>query len=290
MNIIEYENHHEDIQHGDFNFPYTTYICSIPLDFTNVPLHWHEEMEMIYIKKGEGLVTIDFTTYHVRANTILFIYPGQLHEIRQYKYERMEYENILYHPDFLTSIRSDDICNQFIQDCLKQIDLLPSVLYVDHPYYPQVSMILDQCDQLSDARPSGYPVMIKSLLLQLLALFLQIKSSASFSKPESEEDFTKLKLALKYMEMHYYEKITIADMAKVTEFSESHFMYYFKKNMGVSFIEYLKDYRLTMASRLLKSTDSTILAIAMEVGFDNLSYFNRSFKKKYGCTPGTFRK
>ena len=60
--------------------------------------------------------------------------------------------------------------------------------------------------------------------------------------------------------------------------------------MGTSFINYLKDYRLTMAARLLQSSDSSVLNIAAEVGFDNLSYFNRAFKEKFGVTPLKYRK
>ena len=51
MNILEYENYQEKIPHGNPLFPYITYPCSIPLDFSRVPLHWHDEMEIIYIKK-----------------------------------------------------------------------------------------------------------------------------------------------------------------------------------------------------------------------------------------------
>lgn len=60
--------------------------------------------------------------------------------------------------------------------------------------------------------------------------------------------------------------------------------------MGTSFIEYLNEYRLTMASRLLISSESSILAIAEEVGYENLSYFNRTFKKRFGMTPRDYRK
>jgi AraC-like DNA-binding protein len=67
-------------------------------------------------------------------------------------------------------------------------------------------------------------------------------------------------------------------------------MRYFKETMGTSFVDYLKEYRLTMAARLLLSSDSSILAIASEVGFDNLSYFNRSFKKQYKVTPSQYRR
>jgi AraC-like DNA-binding protein len=60
--------------------------------------------------------------------------------------------------------------------------------------------------------------------------------------------------------------------------------------MNTSFIDYLKDYRLAIAARLLQSSESSILEISEEVGFENLSYFNRSFKKRYGMTPTEFRR
>ena len=108
--------------------------------------------------------------------------------------------------------------------------------------------------------------------------------------PKDRKTLEKTKLVLKYIENHYMEKITISMVAKAAGFSESHFMRYFKETMGTSFIEYLKDYRLTMAARLLAGSDSTILEIASEAGFENLSYFNRTFKKHYGVTPSQYRK
>ena len=85
------------------------------------------------------------------------------------------------------------------------------------------------------------------------------------------------------------EHISIAEIADIAGFSESHFMRYFKETMGTSFVDYLKDYRLTMAARLLVTSDAAILNIASEVGFDNLSYFNRAFKKRYSMTPSQYR-
>ena len=76
MNILEYENYHEQISHGELDFPYNTYLCSIPLDFSQVPLHWHEEMEIIYIKKGQGIVTVDFTSQVVTGPSLVLILPG----------------------------------------------------------------------------------------------------------------------------------------------------------------------------------------------------------------------
>ena len=60
--------------------------------------------------------------------------------------------------------------------------------------------------------------------------------------------------------------------------------------MGVPFVEYLNSYRLFQASVMLLSGADSVTAVAQSCGFDNLSYFNRLFRKKYGCTPGEYRK
>ena len=70
MNILEYENYQEKKSHENKGFPYITYLCSIPLDFTLVPLHWHDEIELIYIKKGCGTITVDLESYVADAGTL----------------------------------------------------------------------------------------------------------------------------------------------------------------------------------------------------------------------------
>ena len=118
MNILEYENYQEKIPHGNPLFPYITYPCSIPLDFSRVPLHWHDEMEIIYIKKGTGAITVDFKSYVVTEGTIALILPGRLHGIEQYMQESMEYENIIFHPGILISKKADTSNTEFLAPLL----------------------------------------------------------------------------------------------------------------------------------------------------------------------------
>lgn len=79
--------------------------------------------------------------------------------------------------------------------------------------------------------------------------------------------------------------ISIDEISAVSGFSASHFMRFFKSAMGTSFTSYLSSYRLSMAARLLMLTNDSILDIALSCGYENLSYFNRSFKKRYKKTP-----
>ena len=96
MDKLQYKIYHENKTHTPDDFPYNTYLCSIPLDFKSINLHWHDEVEIIVIKKGTGIVSVDLTTYSVSAGDIIFVLPGQLHAISQKDREIMEYENILF--------------------------------------------------------------------------------------------------------------------------------------------------------------------------------------------------
>lgn len=289
MNILEYENYQEKILHGNPLFPYITYLCSIPLDFPYVPLHWHDEMEIIYIKKGVGRITVDFTQYAVSAGTIVLIIPGQLHSIEQFENESMEYENIIFHPNILISKKADTCNTDYFLPLLSGNVSVPVLYTPETPFYHDIAACIDANDEICKTNPDGYQLFIKS---QLFMLFFTLfhKCSLKEAPKKNYKSLEKMKLILKYIENNYMNKITIEDIANETGLSQSHFMKYFKKTMGASFIDYLNEYRLTMASRLLLSSDSSILAIASEVGFDNLSYFNRIFKKRFGQTPRDYRK
>lgn len=289
MNILEYENYQEKVKHTDPDFPYITYLCSIPLDFPQVPLHWHDEMEFIYIKKGSGVVTVDFTQYVVDAGTIVLIIPGQLHSIDQLAGCSMEYENIIVHPNILIS-KTADACNtDFLLPLLGGQLAVPTLYQPGDAYYREVATCIDANDEIRKTFPKGYQLFLKGQLFLLFSVLIE-KCSNIVVEQKDNKSLEKLKRILKYIENNYMSKITIADAATEVGLSQSHFMKYFKNTMGTSFIDYLNEYRLTMASRLLLSSDSSILAISEEVGYDNLSYFNRAFKRRYGMTPSAYRK
>ena len=288
MNILEYENYHQTISHGDIVFPYNTYLCSIPLDFPCVPLHWHDEMELIYIKKGMGLITVDFREYKVTGPTLVLILPGQLHSIDQLDEETMEYENIIFSPNMLVSRQNDVTATDFLLPLMTGKITVPTVFTPVYPYYEDVIAPIDACDEIGKTKPQGYELYVKSQLFQFFFI-LNNRCRNLNTTGKNKKALDKMKIVLKYIENNYMLKITIADIADAVGFSESHFMRYFKETMGTSFVEYLRDYRLTIASRLLTSSESSILNIAAETGFENLSYFNRVFKEKYKMTPRQFR-
>lgn len=289
MNLNEYQNYREVKSHTTAEFPYNTYLCSIPKDFPQVPLHWHAELELIVIKKGRGIVSVDLEKRSVSSGDIILIRPGQLHSIEQDQDHIMEYENIILKPELLIS-GENDLCAvrfilPFINGDIPSETFLTPVL----SYYRDVSEYIRQIDLLCDARTEGYQLAVKGLLFQFFYMLISNRLKKETAPASRTKSLEKMKTILKYVEEHYAEHISIDDMASLTYYSKSHFMKFFKQRMGTGFIEYLNEYRLTMAKRLLKSSDASVLEIAEQSGFDNLSYFNRVFKRKYGMPPGKWR-
>lgn len=289
MNILEYENYQEKKTHFDASFPYNTYLCCIPQDFLSVPLHWHLEMEIIYIKKGCGIVSIDLSPASVNEGDIILIAPGQLHGISQYENTRLEYENILFDLSMLEAKGNDSCTSDFFAP-LRHSHVPAKNIYTSaDKKHEKIAYWLDQADEICKTFPQAYQLYIKSCLFGLFyELFADREITAAPKK--TLPSLEKLKMIIKYVENHYQDRITIEQIASFCDYSQSHFMKYFKNAMGISFIEYLNDYRLMMAARLLLASDSNILSISQEVGFENLSYFNRSFKKKFNITPSAYRK
>ena len=120
-------------------------------------------------------------------------------------------------------------------------------------------------------------------------IFLLIRKYPSIEEVPSP-DRERLKEVLQEIGERINQNLTVLDMAKFCGLSESHFMRWFKKMTGDSFTSYVNDRRLANAAEALRRTDDKILSVSQDVGFSNLSNFNRQFKKRYGITPKEYRK
>lgn len=289
MRDFEYETFREDKKHTEVAFPYNTYLCSIPLDFSSVPVHWHEEMEFIVVKKGRGLVTLDRESRLLEAGQAVIVLPGQLHGIRQYQQERMEYENIIFRLEMLLP-KEGDVCGpKFLEPYRDGKLLYPAWIDGSALYHEEMLECIRKMDELSEQRPRGYPLAVKGWLFQFFFLMFS-RVEPTLAEEGREKSLDKMKRILRRIEVDYGKPLSIEEMAEFSGFSESHFMKFFKNHMGVPFVSYLNDYRLTLAARALTEGQEDVLTVAMDVGFSNVSYFNRLFKKKFQMTPLEYRK
>lgn len=288
MELIEYAQYKETRLHEQPGFAYNTYLCTIPRDFPRVTLHWHDQMELIYIKKGRGTVFVDLVPYPVHAGCIMPVLPGELHAIEGTEGGSMEYENIIFSLSILESEDPGDWCRLHVTGALRE-----GSLFFDRPLSPgtgihrAAAVALDAADDACRNREEGYSLLVKSsLFLFLHALYANRKEEGPEKGPR---DTGKLKTLLTYVKEHYGERLTVEDVSALTGYSQAHFMRLFHKETGQTFIAFLNEYRLTAAAYYLKETSMPIGEIASQCGFDNFSYFIRLFRRRYGVSPRTYR-
>lgn len=280
--------YHEIKEHGGRDFPFNIYPCTLPLDFSQVPVHWHEEVEIISIKKGQGTVTVDAIPLQMRGGEAVVIFPGQLHGISQWGEGAVEYENIIFRISMLMTAQADVCTAGFLEPLSQGLVQEPVHITRAMEQYSQVMECIRSMDVLCRNKAYGYELGIKGALFTLLGLLAGVYAPAGAEGPRKSRE--KMKMILEYVENHYGEKIAVQDGAALCYYSNSHFMKYFKQYMGIPFTRYLNDFRLEKAGGFLGSTAMTVTDVAQCCGFDNLSYFNRLFRQKYHLTPGAYRK
>lgn len=270
-------------------FAFNIYPCTIPTDLTFVPLHWQESMEIIYVKQGSGIIQVDLTAYTAQSGDIFFVLPGHLHGLRRVPKKRMEYENIIFDMNFLGSDNVDLCSQKYLQPVINGNIQFPPHIGKDHELYAPVSACLDASDHLCALRPNGYELGVKGNLLVLFSILLQTAEDKE-EYPADHKNMQKLKTVLSRIEKDYDKKLTVNSIADECGYSASHFMRWFKEATGTGFIGYLIEYRLNKAARALRNSNVSILEIAQQTGFDNLSNFNRLFKRRFEMTPSQFRR
>jgi transcriptional regulator GlxA family with amidase domain len=141
-------------------------------------------------------------------------------------------------------------------------------------------------------KKSGFDSVLELLsILHDLSISRNMKtlSDSSFSNEQFHYNSRRIEKVFEYMNAHYNMQITLAEVAKIANMPEASFSRFIKKRTGKTFIDSLNEIRLGHASRMLIDTTNTVAEIAYKCGFNNISNFNRIFKRKKFCIPKEFR-
>lgn len=279
----------ENTKHGEQMFPLQKYVTTLHDGYPTVTAHWHEEAEFTRITKGCGIYQVQLETYEVKAGDLLFLPPAVLHSITACTGTILESETYVFHMNFL-GMGIADICSVRYLTPLAAQKLIPPVLFgSEHRLHAALSHLFYEINLAYDTAETGYELVLRADFLRLMALLLPCCKEASSRPPIQTEHTTKLKAVLEYIELHYMEDLSVSELAKLCYFSEYHFMRFFKKYVGMSCVEYIKNFRLEKAAEQFEQGETSTLEVSLSAGFHNLSYFHREFKKKYGMTPKKFR-
>lgn len=261
---------------------------TLGIDKASTMLHWHDEIEICYIKHGTGIYLIGGREYPFSQGDIFVINSRDIHLAYNDK------EVIMQVLTFESRLFWNGAGFLFEMECLVPFweagISYNNRLDRENAYYTQVVDILKGIEDEMSLKSSAYKISVKSLLLRLssvLIRYLDIKEDGKSG--ERLKNYNRLEPVFHYIESHYPEKIKLEDMAALMNMSSSNFSLTFKKTVGISPMDYLIRERIVKASEMLLETDSKVIEISLSCGFFSMSNFIEIFKKFTGKSPSEFR-
>jgi len=254
------------------------------------PIHSHQEFELNFIVHADGVKRIvgDSIETIGEYDLVLIASKDLEHVWEQHlcKAKNIREITIQFSPDLFFSNFIDK--NQF-ESIRKMLQKAQRGLCFPMTAIMKVYQLLDQ---LSGEKNGFYAVINFLTILYELSLFTDeasVLSSSAYAKIGVYSDSHRIQKIQKYINDNYKEEIRLSKLSDLIEMTPVAFSRFFKLRTGRGLSDYIIDIRLGHATRLLLDTMMTVSEICYESGFNNLSNFNRIFKKKKGCSPKTFR-
>ncbi|MBQ1311631.1 MAG: helix-turn-helix transcriptional regulator [Blautia sp.] len=281
----------ENARHGSINLPVNSYHCFIPETYTELAPHWHEEMEITLVRKGTSDYRIGQSIFHAEEGDILLIPPYCIHSASEIPGETMLTDSLVFHLDYLGARSQDISAARYMRPMADGYFQMPERIKAGDTGYVEIKETFLRSLDFFLSRPAFFEIGLKAELLNLILLLFKNgyvrETKEGWDAAESRQQ---IKAVLQYISEHYREKIRISDLARLAGFSESYLMSLFRQYVGMSCIQYIIHFRIQEAARALEETSSSVAVIALDHGFDNISYFNLQFRKYFGMTPREFRR
>lgn len=248
-------------------------------DFS-MPTMAHDFLKIMFVLGGQGAVTSKAADYPLRKNDVIVVAPGFAHRI-------------------------EDNANRalsLIVLCMKRpvLELIPGPaltfppcrIYRNHALTAEARRTLRQLLFEQSMKKASCAMMMTGVTLELLATVLRLQTSREDRGALEQERTpleTRVRAYIKELEEKFPMNEKIDNVASRLGMSRRYFTRLFRELTGNSWLDHVRDLRLRHAQTLLRKTDRSILPIAFECGFDDLSSFYRAFKSATGITPHQWR-
>lgn len=277
-------------KHGTETFPMTVNHDDLwSFEGKNVPIHWHNDLEINLIREGEAVFQVYQKSYRVRTGEGFLLNRNVPHSCSSPGNEHVRYSTILVRPDFLYGDFGSDVERKCFQPFL-QNSAIPCIYLTGFGENgKEILQKLNQVEEAFDRKRFCYELKIKGLLCEAFAMILyghrqELTKFVSANLQELE----RLEKMLNYLNMHFTEVISLQDLADQVHLSREVCCRFFKKMTGKTITGYLEEYRVNKSFSLVQSGQYSMIQITEMVGFSNPSRFASAFRKRFGCNPGEY--
>lgn len=277
-------------KHGTETFPMTVNHDDLwSFEGKNVPIHWHNDLEINLIREGEAVFQVYQKSYRVRTGEGFLLNRNVPHSCSSPGNEHVRYSTILVRPDFLYGDFGSDVERKCFQPFL-QNSAIPCIYLTGFDENgKEILQKLNQVEEAFDRKRFCYELKIKGLLCEAFAMILYgHRQELTKFVPANLQELERLEKMLNYLNMHFTEVISLQDLADQVHLSREVCCRLFKKMTGKTITGYLEEYRVNKSFSLVQSGQYSMTQITEMVGFSNPSRFASAFRKRFGCNPGEY--
>ena len=241
---------------------------------SNERTHWHEEIEIQYVTRGETQTVCNLKTNTLQTGDILFVNTNEPHTGNNLTTESTF---------FCFHINKNFFTNRLGTE---------HVIFNNHIRDPQCSALLDKAISYCDKSDFQNNVYLGKLFYEFLVLLTERHVKTVLNEEDSDKYSRrnqKFNDIISYIEEHHDTALNVTDIAEHFFMSASHLSHFFKKHSNTSIIQYLNGVRILRAQQLLEQSDLSVGQIAGQVGIDDINYFSRKFRMVNGVTPTQYR-
>ena len=249
--------------------------------------HLHEEIEIVYVKGGSLRLHVDEEGFDLSAGMAVIVPPHLPHRAEPLGDGPCPYGTVCFHPLMFAGCGY----RRFVRPLMLDGKSYTLKLSGDAAWQAEALRILHKLAGFHDAKDmETCHLEIHGLIFVLWNRIYNYAYADTPAIHAYEKLYRKMLRAIDYMHDHYQEAITDNDLAEQVSMSVGTFCRYFKQLMGVTPFQYLNKRRILQSRVLLSNTDRKVSDIAFQCGYNNLSLFNREFKKYMSCTPSEYRR
>lgn len=279
---------------GTLDYPVGVYYLDLSKSYMNrIRWHWHEEMEVLIINNGLAEVCTDDASYSLKPGQGVIINQNVMHSIYSMDQRNCTFYSLVFHPDFLFGHKNNYLQAQFLLPIQNFHLFKILVLDEENEWHERMMDAVNDAIAANVTKQFGYEIATKGYLCKFWSeLVARLPQLSTAPPPHASLDEQRVKQAMLFIRKHHAEPLSLEEIAESVHISKSECCRCFSRTLQMTPFEYLMKYRIFEATKKMIehiSNPMSIADIAVSVGFNNISYFNKLFKKFLGCTPTYYR-
>ena len=257
----------------------------------NLRIHYHSLIEVSLILRGKGKYKTKDAVYSIKDGDVFFFRPNEAHCITDVEEDGMELLNLHIAPYYLYTNFQNSLNTNYIKILTSGFPLISNKINDTLPddRLAEICSLILATKKEFEEKKSDYVPIVCNYISAIFILISRAYNNTRFSQKE-KQNYQKLIQTMEYIDAHFKENITLDTLSQNVAYSRCYFSSMFKKCMEMSIWDYISIKRIETAITIIKTTDKSILEIALECGFSNTVNFNKIFKKYTNLSPGAFRK